>query len=74
MRRVMELSFPARDRVTAASICTADGRLIRSLDISDSRRFFWDGKAQNGHSAGPGQYYLHCAGASTTRSFHLICY
>jgi hypothetical protein len=74
MRRVMELSFPARDRVTAASICTADGRLIRSLDISDSRRIFWDGKAQNGHSAGPGQYYLHCAGASTTRSFHLICY
>jgi flagellar hook assembly protein FlgD len=70
----MGITFPAWDRVITASIHSADGRLIRSLDISDTRRFFWDGTAHNGHRAGPGHYYLHLAGDGTTRAYHLICY
>ena len=73
-RRVMDISFPAWDRVITASIHSADGRVIRSLDISDTRRFFWDGIAHDGHRTGPGHYYLHLTGAGTARSYHLICY
>lgn len=73
-RRVMDISFPAWDRVITASIHSADGRVIRSLDISDTRRFFWDGTAHGGHRSGPGHYYLHLTGAGTVRSYHLICY